>query len=205
VLGAITIQSVEAKAFDQADIAILQGVADVLATAIENIKLIQQLEKSLDESQKLHRQYFREAWKDISQEVENRQFSITNLPPIPSEPNQEKAGSEYSFPVVLRDQEIGQLLLELDSPELKNEDRAFIEAVTTQAAVALENIRLLEKNQRQADYERLLFEISRKVSRSTDLNTILQITLSELGQVMRATDGMIQLKVPAGEEEEKQR
>jgi GAF domain-containing protein len=201
VLGALSIQSTEAKAFSQEDMLILQEIADALATAIGNTILILQLEKNLDESQKLHRQYLQEAWKEVARENENYEFSYGSSQNFPADSSQEKAGSEYSFPLKLRDQEIGQLILELDKPELKDEEKTFIEAVTNQAAVALENARLIEKNQRQASYERLLSDVSRKVSSSTDLDTILQITLREIGQVMKASDGMIQLKIPTGEEE----
>jgi len=201
VLGVISIQSTEAKAFSQEDTLILQEIADVLATAIANTNLILQLEKNLDESQKLHRQYLQEAWKEVARESENYEFSYGSRQNFPADSSQEKTGSEYSFPLKLRDQEIGQLIIELDNPELKDEEKTFIEAVTNQAAVALENARLIEKNQRQASYERLLSDVSRKVNSSTDLDTILQITLREIGQVMKASDGMIQLRIPTGEEE----
>ena len=200
-MGALSIQSTEAKAFSQEDMLVLQEIADALATAIENTILILQLEKNLDESQKLHRQYLQDAWKEVARENENNEFSYGSRHNFPADSSQERAGSEYSFPLKLRDQEIGQLILELDNPELKDEEKTFIEAVTNQAAVALENARLIEKNQRQASYERLLSDVSRKVSSSTDLDTILQITLREIGQVMKASDGMIQLKIPTGEEE----
>jgi GAF domain-containing protein len=201
VLGAMTIQSMDAKAFSQEDVLILQEIADALATAIGNTILILRLEKNLDESQKLYRQYLKDAWKEVARESENYEFAYGSRQNFPLDPSQEKVGSEYSFPVKLRDQEIGQLILELDNPELKEEEKIFIEAVTNQAAVALENARLIEKNQRQAGYERLLSDISRKVSRSTDLDTILQITLREISQVMKASDGMIQLKIPTADEE----
>jgi len=176
-------------------------IADDLATAIANTNLILQLEKNLEDSQKLHQQYLQEAWKEVARESENYEFSYGSKQNLPADASQEKVGSEYSFPLKLRDQEIGQLILELDKPELKDEEKTFIEAVTNQAAVALENARLIEKNQRQASYERLLSDVSRKVNSSTDLDTILQITLREIGQVMKASDGMIQLKIPTGEEE----
>jgi GAF domain-containing protein len=102
---------------------------------------------------------------------------------------------------VLRDQKIGQLTLELDKPELTAEERDFVEAVTTQASIALENVRLLERNQRQASYERLLSDFSRKVRSSTDLDQILRVALRELGQVLRASDGIIRLEMPVEGEE----
>ena len=202
VLGAMSVQSSEAKAFDQDDITVLQGIADALATALENASLFQQLERSLEEIQTLHRQYLLEAWKDVAREEENRQFSTGARKTITPDLVQASGVKEHRIPIKLRDQEIGQLTLEVDRPELTGEEQAFIEAVTTQAAVALENVRLLEKNQRQAGYERLLSDISRKARSSTDLDTILRVTIKELGQVLGATDGMIRLEIPVGGEEE---
>jgi len=202
VLGAMSVQSSEAKAFDQDDITVLQGIADALATALENASLFQQLERSLEEIQTLHRQYLLEAWKDVAREEENRQFSTGARKTITPDLVQASGVKEHLIPIKLRDQEIGQLTLEVDRPELTGEEQAFIEAVTTQAAVALENVRLLEKNQRQAGYERLLSDISRKARSSTDLDTILRVTIKELGQVLGATDGMIRLEIPVGGEEE---
>jgi GAF domain-containing protein len=74
VLGAMIIQSTEAKAFDQDIVNVLQELADALVTALENVRLFQQLERSLEEIRTLYRQYLLEAWKETSHEVENRQF-----------------------------------------------------------------------------------------------------------------------------------
>ena len=74
VLGAMKVHSTEANAFDQEDITVLQGIADALATALENARLFQQLERSLEEIQALNRQYLLQAWNDVTHAVENRQF-----------------------------------------------------------------------------------------------------------------------------------
>ena len=201
VLGALVVQSAEAKAFDQDEITLLQGIANSLASALVNAKLLQELEGSLEETQALNRQYLLESWKDVTRQVENRQFSTRAEQTTPMDLSQEPGGATYRYPLKLRDQEIGQLTLDIDREGLSDEENAFIEAVTTQAAVALENVRLLEKNQRQASYERLLSDISRKARSSTDLDTILRVTIQELGRVLGASDGIIRLDIPAGEEE----
>ena len=201
ILGALVIHSIEAQAFDQDDIHLFQEVADALAAVLVNARLIQQLEQNLEEMRALYHQYLQEAWKEVSSEVRTRQFSATVNQLTTSDLVQGASSTTCRVPLVLRDQEIGQLTLEIDRKELTQEERAFVEAVTTQAAVALENVRLLEKNQRQAGYERLLADFSRKVSSSTDLAQILKIALQELGQVLGASDGVIRLEIPAGQEE----
>lgn len=197
VFGALMIQSTEVNAFDQEDLTTFQGIADVLATAMENARLFEQLEQSLEEIQTLHRQYIQDAWKDVTRAVENRQFLTSETGTAPA-----SDGYPVDIPIKLRDQEIGVLTLEMDRPNLTAEEQALVEAVTTQAAVALENVRLLEKNQRQAGYERLLADISRKARSSTDLETILRVTVKELGQVLGASDGVIHLEIPETTDEE---
>ncbi len=63
LLGAMTIQSSQEQAFDQDDIVILQGIADGLASAIENARLFQATQASLEEIRTLHRQYLEQAWQ----------------------------------------------------------------------------------------------------------------------------------------------
>jgi GAF domain-containing protein len=190
VFGALTIQSSEVNAFDQEDVTTFQGIADVLAAALENARLFEQQEQSLEEIQALHRRYIQEAWKEVAREDEIRQFTTRVRRTTAA-----AEGYPIDIPIKLRDQEIGQLILEMDRPNLTAEEQAFVETVTTQAAVALETVRLLEKNQRQAGYERMLSDISRKARGSTDLETILRVTVKELGQVLGATDGVIQLEI----------
>jgi GAF domain-containing protein len=72
---------------------------------------------------------------------------------------------------------------------------AFIEAVASEAAIALEGARLLEETQRNAERERILAEISSKVRASTDINTVLRTAVLELGRTLRAAEGVIQLEI----------
>ena len=89
---------------------------------------------------------------------------------------------------------IGKLTLEADRSDWKSEDKAFIEAVANQAVQALENIRLVDQTQRSATRDRIITDIVGKVWASYNVDTILQTTIRELGQVLNASEALIQLK-----------
>jgi GAF domain-containing protein len=55
VIGALTVQSVERRAFSDEDITLLQTMADQLANAIENANLFSQTQAALAETEKLYR------------------------------------------------------------------------------------------------------------------------------------------------------
>lgn len=124
---------------------------------------------------------------------------------------------ELKIPIKLRDQMIGEISLEgvsgmqaSDSTASRNttgaeaeklreawlpEEIALVEAVADQAAQALENARLLGETQRKAERERITATIAGKVWSFSDIDTILQTALQELGTSLDATDGYIQLKM----------
>ncbi|MBN2004941.1 MAG: GAF domain-containing protein [Anaerolineae bacterium] len=64
VIGAMTIQSREVAAYSQSDIAILQTMADQLANAIVNARLIAESEARLEEVQRLQQRYAVDMWEE---------------------------------------------------------------------------------------------------------------------------------------------
>ncbi len=63
VIGAMTIQSRDVAAYSQSDIAILQTMADQLANAIVNARLIAESEARLEEVQRLQQRYAVDMWE----------------------------------------------------------------------------------------------------------------------------------------------
>jgi GAF domain-containing protein/HAMP domain-containing protein len=67
VIGALDVQSTQAAAFDEDDVTILQTMADQLAIAIENARLIQQMDLALRELEHAYGQYTQDAWRNLAQ------------------------------------------------------------------------------------------------------------------------------------------
>lgn len=190
IFGAITIQSGQPEAFDEEDIAVFMGTADSLAIALENARIIRQSQESLKEIQALHQEYLIKAWSD----VKHTEGPLSSTYEVDSAPSEGET-TAIEMPVSLRNQVIGLLEMEGNRGPLSPEEMVYVEAVTTEAAVALENVRLLSETQNRAERERQVSEITSKVRSSTEVDTVLQTILREVGRVMRASSGIIQLDI----------
>jgi signal transduction histidine kinase/DNA-binding response OmpR family regulator len=72
VIGAMTIQSARSAAFSEQDVDGSQTMADQVANAIENARLFQQTEESLEEISRLHQRYLRQEWQEYLADEETR-------------------------------------------------------------------------------------------------------------------------------------
>jgi GAF domain-containing protein len=195
-LGALTVQSVEPEAFDDDDITVLQSIADILASAIENARLFQQIESTLEEISSLNRQFVQSAWQDVlSQSEEFHATAEALVADVP--PNGLKA---LNIPLTLRgDHVIGNITLETGRQDWTEDELEFIDAVSSQAALALESARLLEESQRQVEQEAALNQITSLFARSMDFDTLLQTVVRELGQLPGIGEASIHITTPPTE------
>ncbi|MFM8322024.1 MAG: GAF domain-containing protein [Chloroflexota bacterium] len=68
VIGVLDVQSDRPNAFDEGDIAVLQLLADQLAIAINNARLVSQLNRSVSELEQASAQLTRQAWSGLSRQ-----------------------------------------------------------------------------------------------------------------------------------------
>ncbi len=108
------------------------------------------------------------------------------------DPGSPRPNASMEIPLSLRDQEIGTISLGGDL-EWSPEQRGIVEAVAAQAALALDNARLVEMSQLSARSEHMLAEITSKVWASTTVDGVLRTALVELAQALGAAEGTIEL------------
>jgi GAF domain-containing protein/HAMP domain-containing protein len=188
-VGALDVQSTQVEAFGEQDIIVLQGMVNQVAIALENARLFQETQTSLEELRSAQRQYLSEAWSETQREHSGYEYNSGSVSTLPGQ-----EATALNVPLTLREQIIGQLRLE-GLQSWTPEERGLIEAVATQATLALENARLLEDSQQLALRERLVAEITGKIWASPNIETILQTAIKELGRALRADDGTIELKL----------
>jgi GAF domain-containing protein len=213
VIGVLDIQSRLKQAFNEADAAIMQILADQLATAIERARLLQELERSLKELESAYGQYTSENWKwtSDSAQSQNKGYRFDN---IRLEPMNElsdlgrkafEAGATVSangqssdhqpavaIPVKLRGQTIGVISLKLK--ENYGEDTiSTVELSSERLAASLESARLFEEARLRADREQSISQVTSAISSSTNYEEILQTTIREIGNTLRDTEVTIQI------------
>jgi GAF domain-containing protein len=190
-LGVLDVQSETANAFDDSDILTLRGISQTMAHGLEMARLNAQSQADREEVRALNRRYMTEAWKDLDQtsgdlslsvessETEGEEIitplaSASAAVAVPSSISRSPDGSQITAPLILREQVIGALTLETGEKEISKDDLTFIEAVTTQAALALENARLYTELTRRAAYLQTANEIARDASTTLDLDLLLR-------------------------------
>ncbi len=192
-LGALTIQSTQPEAFDQDDIRILMGIADSLATALENARLFQETQQNLEEIRALNRAYLMQSWEEAVSIHGKLEYTYQN-------PSAVQGGNETNqihIPLTLRDQTIGSLTLDVGSKTLTPEEMEFVDGVINQTAIALENARLLQETQRRALEEQRLSEMTAQFARANTVDQILKAALLEIGHLPNVAEVSVQLIPPA--------
>ena len=188
IIGIMDVQSKQEAAFKEQDVETLQGMANSVATTLENARLFRETQKSLEELRLIQRENVVRTWSESAQEKQSYEYASTTEGLSP-----DAILSAIDVPLILREQIIGQLHLE-GQQDWTPEERSLVEAVATQAALAMENARLLDESQQMAMRERLTAEITGKIWSSPNTDTILQTAIKELGRALRADEATIELK-----------
>ena len=89
------------------------------------------------------------------------------------------------LPLILGNAPLGFLMLCTDETEpIPAENLEFLDAISPQIAVAVQNSRLLAGAQARAKREVLLREITEKVRDGNDMDTVMKTAVSEIGRVL---------------------
>jgi GAF domain-containing protein len=103
--------------------------------------------------------------------------------------------SELALPLIFRNDILGVLNVESELTAAYTEnDEEMLGTLAGSLAAIIANTRLVEQIRKQAERERLLYEITSKIRRSTDMQTILSTTIDE---IRRAT-GAHKTKITLG-------
>lgn len=192
-LGAITVQSEAAEAFDETDITILEGVTDSLAVALENDRLYRETRRSLEEIRTLNHDYLQRAWSDTLETGGKLSATYAN-------PDAATGGTGHTLqmPLALRDTLIGEISLEMDRSTLSVEEASRLEYLSEQTAQALEIARLVYDSENRAAQEHKLAELTSRFAQAMSIEQLLRAAAQAFGQLPAATDVTVQLAIPGG-------
>ncbi|HNB50319.1 MAG TPA: GAF domain-containing protein [Anaerolineales bacterium] len=211
VIGVLDVQSTEEAAFSEQDIETLQNMANQVAIAIQNARLYQQAQQQLTEISRLNQSLMREGWTTFFRthphpifQYSNNQIRAPETPDIPAlEQVLDEGGPIFghqstkatlTLPLIHRQQVIGILNLKASKQEWSQDDLTILNAVTRQAALALENARLVEASQNLAIREHQINQITANIHQAANLEAILKTTVTELAKVLNVPEASIQLR-----------
>lgn len=113
--------------------------------------------------------------------------------------------SELAIPLLYRGELLGVLNVESEQVGAYTEnDEELLGTLGGSLAAIIANARLLEQIRSQAERERIIFEISDKIRRTTDMQAILATTASELTRAVGATSARIKLAVSVDDKKDQE-
>jgi GAF domain-containing protein/HAMP domain-containing protein len=220
VIGAVTVQSEQDEAFDEAYVSVLQTMADQVAIAIDNAQLFAEAQAALERAQAIHSRYLGQAWADYirSRPVGGyeyaRGFGPTGavvrplhgtIPPevaqalsqghssVSAVANGAIAGSSVVISPIRQGGQVVAALGLGKEGEWTADEIALVEAVAEQVGLAVANQRLLEETQRRAAREELVRRITGRISAAADMEGILAAASETLGHELGASEVVIRL------------
>ncbi|MCC6298546.1 MAG: GAF domain-containing protein [Anaerolineales bacterium] len=214
VIGALDAQSAEAGAFSEEDFRALGTLANQLAIAIENARLLSEARAAAVQVQEVYNEFVRTQWAHTGETMNYAGYrynagriellearpdgesdlglgtnNLTANPGRPSETTREKV----AILVRLRGEVIGMLNVESNDPKKswRADELSLMEAVAERAALALENARLFQDARRRAAKERMIAEATSHIGNSMNIENILQATAAELERVLGGSEVLI--------------
>jgi GAF domain-containing protein/HAMP domain-containing protein len=205
VMGVLDVQSEQASAFIDEDIALLSTLADQVSIAIENARLFSNINQTVSELQSLQRHYIQQEWQRLTSEQTQTgyQYSFGKMSPLLKAQTSQRVESEgiegkgLKIPISLRGQDIGAFNLEeIDNKRLwSDEEIALVKTIADQVGLALENARLLDVTQRRAARDRMVADITNKMRRAVDMDTLIQTAVREITNAINVPEAFVQLGV----------
>lgn len=218
VIGVLDVQSSQPNAFSESDIEVLSVLADQVGIAIENARLFEETRRSLDQAEKLYRQFLRTEWARLPRErklagfryseegaalldrpledPEIKQVAKTGKPIVrPAGKKGEPA--RLAVPIILRNEVVGVVNVDAKDGQWTQDDLDILTAVAERIALSAENARLFEETSRRAAKERTIAEVSARIGALVDIDNLLQTAAQEMSRNLPGAEVVIQFQQKA--------
>lgn len=198
LLGVLDIQSDQPQEFHAEDIDVFQTLADQVAVAIENARLLGESQAALTQLEAVSAFRTRDAW---NQRLLGQSLAYTYTPLGIRAGSSSNNSSKDSLmaAITLRGQTIGSIsLARKDNADWSKIDAELLNEVAYQVGLAVDNLRLLEDAQQRARQEQTIGELATRFSQSLDIDSLLQTAARELGQLPDISEASVYIgQLPA--------
>lgn len=201
LLGVLDIQSKEESAFFQEDVETLRGLADQVAVALDNARLLRETQAAIEAQQRAYGEISSRAWEELSRSevLAYRSDAGGDVVPLTGDwlPEMVQAKREgqivklddftVAVPVKLRGESavgVVKLRRSNDAGRWTPQQLALLETLTDRLGQALESARFYRDSQRAASREQTLREIVEQVRGVVDVDSVMRTAAREVGQVL---------------------
>ena len=205
VIGVLDMQSTKERAFSHDEIDMFQTLADQIAIAIENTRLLTESQLIISQLEVLSGETTRRNWmtESISQKSAF-QYSATGIRPVEKAEFTNRENT-LSVPLILRGQKIGKISLHRQDKfqNWTTQEETVASEVAAQTALALENIRLVERTRQSANREQAISTVTNRIRETLDLDTVLRTSAREIQRALNLQEAEIRLisqNAPSGEQ-----
>nr|MCU0480606.1 GAF domain-containing protein [Anaerolineae bacterium] len=184
-----------------------------VASVQENKRLFFESESNLREIQRLNRQLTRKVWGDyllgkgdlsgvtLNKEDAQAQKQVEWTPRMieasqrrrPSIGKDADNTSVIAVPIVLRGEVIGAIEVQPSADMRQDDSIEVIQAVAQRLALSLDNARLFEETQLNVQQQQAINDIVGQFQTAVNVDELLQMTLTEVGQLLDIKQGSIRL------------
>lgn len=214
IIGALDVQSTEEDAFQEEDLITLQVLADQIAIAIENARLLEESQKALEAARRAYGETTRASWRSLLKKKALGYTALSQGKIVPI------AEGEYSpeylqaiqtgetvlsedkrilyLPITVLGIPIGVLKVKQKGKEIWTEQKiATLSSLVGQMGTALESARLYEQLRDQARREAIIARITSRMRETLDIETVLQTAAQEIRRSLNLQEAEIRLHAPS--------
>ena len=202
IIGVLDVQSSEPSAFADEDVEALQLMADQIALAIQNARLIDESRRALQELENLYKEQVRQDWnRKLSHRALAYKYNRLGVELAPATQfetiSTEDDPNQLQIPLLLRGQLLGTILLRRDKnqPAWRADERSLAEEAAGQVTAALENARLFEDAHTRVVREQALSQLTSQFNSAVNLDTLLKRAAQELGHLPNVAEVSIQIDI----------
>lgn len=206
VQGVLDIQSLEANAFSGDDIPTLQILADQLAIAMQNARMLRDTQEALFTARKATGEISQQGWQAMLKNVGATGYiGLSHGDVVRTTGNVDENTSQalitgnylvsedqhtIRIPIVTRGHTIGMLRL-TKPPHTQPwtpEEISDVESLSDQISSTLDSARLYNEAQQRAAREQTIGEITTSITAVTEIDDIIRETVTQLGNALQDSD-----------------
>ena len=201
ILGLLDIHSDQPLVFTPEDAGVLQSLADLVAITFDNIQLLDETKSLVTQLEKNTSIQTNQVWTKLtSRHKPAYQYTPVGVRPIFSraDHNDDK---KLRIPLILQGQNIGSIKLQRKGAleEWSQKEKDLINKIAEQVALAVENSRLVDEAQKNAQRDQMLANISQRIRETLDIESVAKTAATELRRIFDLKEAEISIGLPQTE------